>query len=752
MKHEKRGGNFRARHMRRLILLLQFSGLLNLCRAAEDFGDVSVSANALFTGNTYHGYAEMRVALENHSPTKSHRVTLIYPNHAYGSGNTISRLTRTVSLGPDAREEVPLLQPPLPVQGDGSIGVEVDGRNEGEIRAPNANNHCNPSYSGVEPTAAVLVSRSLDYDAVARIYQANNAGAFTAAKAVGPPDAGGSGYQANAWMPDTRVAGADNWLELDYAMPQLVNKIVVYRPRLAGGAGRLELLGVAGTKVASLPLTAGRNFSTGPGWQSEYSLPVTGVAVKKVRLDFDRSSPGMIAIDAVQISGPTGSQWASDASASSDNNANSAAYLPRHANEESIESLRAESPVSEWSGNWLAYSPFDAVVLSAADVAALTPAVFAALGDYVQAGGNLVVLGRRDLPVSWHAAQVEPLYDGAEFRMGFGNVLALGPENTASFKEPVRLRLREAARENARYYRNLPGDGGAANAVMAVVADLKIPVRGIVIIMLVFVVIIGPVNLYYLNRIKRRTWMLWTIPAISFVTTLLVFGYSLLREGITPDTRIAGLTVLDQTSHQAATIGGEAFYCPLTPSGGLHFELGTEATPLVSRGYGSGTAREVDWTQAQNFPRGWVSARVPAHFHLRKSETRRERIQVLNENGKLQVVNSLGAPIQSLWFADADLNLYQAGHVGAGEKGGLIPGKSPGSPQKQGAAGMLRDLGFAGSQHPLGDEAGKYLLQNSYVAVLDGNPFLENALAPAASAKRTRISCVVFGILEVENK
>ena len=127
MKHEKRGGNLRGRHMRKLFLLLQFSGLVCLCRAAEDFGDVSVSANAIYTGNTYHGYAEMRVALENHSPTKSHRVTLVYPNHAYGSGNTISRLTRTVSLGPDAREEVPLSQPPLPVQGDGAIGVEVDG-------------------------------------------------------------------------------------------------------------------------------------------------------------------------------------------------------------------------------------------------------------------------------------------------------------------------------------------------------------------------------------------------------------------------------------------------------------------------------------------------------------------------------------------------------------------------------------------------------------------------------------------------
>ena len=40
-----------------------------------------------------------------------------------------------------------------------------------------------------------------------------------------------------------------------------------------------------------------------------------------------------------------------------------------------------------------------------------------------------------------------------------------------------------------------------------------------------------------MSRLKRRTWLLWTIPAISFLTCLLVFAYSLLSEGITPDTR-----------------------------------------------------------------------------------------------------------------------------------------------------------------------------------------------------------------------
>jgi hypothetical protein len=90
-----------------------------------------------------------------------------------------------------------------------------------------------------------------------------------------------------------------------------------------------------------------------------------------------------IAIDAVEISGPGGSQWAADARASSDNSASAALSGPAAPPRRSTESLRAESPVSEWSENWLAYTPFDAMTLNAADLNSMPPAVLSAIGDYL---------------------------------------------------------------------------------------------------------------------------------------------------------------------------------------------------------------------------------------------------------------------------------------------------------------------------------------------------------------------------------
>ena len=712
--------------------------------AADQFGDISVSASSMYTGNTYHGYGEIGVTLENRSGTRSHTVTLSFPNNSWDNGNSIGNLRRTVTLQPDTRETVLLLQPPLPANGDSNIRVEVDGHHDGEVHAPNGNNHCT-YYGGRGDQATVFISRSLNYDAMERVFNANHGG-FTAAMATRTPDASGYGMQTTEWVPDTRQYGISNWLELDYATPQVINHIEIRGTQQLTDKGSVTLIGAGGTNIETILLASGPNRSTGSGWTKALNFSDTPVPVKTLRFDFGKAPPYGIAIDAVEITGGTNSQWASDARASSDNSASAGAM--GSGNENSTESLRAESPVAEWSENWLAYSAFDAIILSESDLRTMPPAVLTAVGDYLQAGGNVVLPGRKEMPAAWHPNAKTIFPDGTEFTVGFGRCFALNAEDPGTFNPATVQTLRDTVREAAQYWRALPDDASAANNVMPVVQNMKIPVRGIVIIMLVFVVVIGPVNIVYLARRNRRTWLLWTIPAISFVTTLVVFAYSLLREGITPDTRIAGLTVVDQVSHHNATIGAAAFYCPLTPSGGLNFEYETEATPLVRSGYGSGTSRDVDWTQSQHFSHGWVSARVPAHFHLRKSGVGRERIQVIHENGKREIINGLGAPVKSLWYADADMNIYQATDVEAGQKGGLIPSSQSSPAEDAGPNGLLRQIGYTTSPDKLPGIAAKYLKRNTYIAVLDGNPFIENGLGAAASPKRTKSSAVVFGILD----
>ena len=737
-------------------------------RGAEDIGDISVSAAAIYTGPTAHGYAEARVVLENNS-SKTHVVTLTTPNRSYSSGNCISRIARTVTLSPGVTVVVSLLQPPLPDNGDSLIRVLVDGRDEGTTRLPNANSHC--AYNRGSQVATAFISRSLDADGIQRMLNHNRT-LFSAAMATGQPNTWSGGGPTKVWMPDNTTSGQTNWLELGYDRPVSAYHLAIHYAQPPVSSGLVDLIGISGTNVGRLSLAAGSaSVSTfprpgmgggmrrmgamggmGTPWVQEFSFPTTSEPVKTVRINFGVAPPASIAITGVSLDNSSGEYFADTARASSENTAAApgmTAYGGRFGGDpDSIQCLRAESALSDWSDNWLAYTPFDAVVLAAGDLTAMPAPVATAIGDYLQAGGVVVILGATSLPAAWNpslATSQDPM-GGNEIEAGFGKGFAITATDPGRLSPATVHRLHEIISTGARYWASLPYDSGAANANLPVVENLKVPVRGITIIMLVFIIVVGPVNMFWLARKNRRTWMLWTIPAISLATTLVIFAYTLVREGITPTTRTAGLTILDQPGHHAATFGATGFYCPLTPSGGLRFDNETEATPLVSDEYGTGSPREVDWTQTQHFQRGWVTSRVPAHFHLRKSEVRRERLEWQKVAGGWQIINGLGAPIKSLWLADQDLHFFAAEDIPAGQSTIILPVRGPVAPGKRGANKLFHDLGYSGTQP--GPDVLYYLQPGTYIAVLDGNPFIENALGAAASAQRTRSTGVVYGILD----
>ncbi len=461
------------------------------------------------------------------------------------------------------------------------------------------------------------------------------------------------------------------------------------------------LIGISGTNLVRIPFS-GPAGNPPPGRRSgpvrplrELAFPLTSEPVKTVRIDFNSIYAGS-GIDAVELAGPSGSAWASGAHASSEAPRGGGTYSPYGSapsvpGSEPLAMIRSETSVSEWSDAWLSYSSFDAIVLNERDISAAPPAVLTALWRYAECGGNLVLLGGGAPPQPWHVSTRTTLEGGQCFDMGFGECYVFKNDTPSAASAADMKIVMDSVNSFARYWLALPDEAGA-NVSFPVVENSRIPVRGTVFIMLAFVLVIGPVNLFVCSRLKRRTWLLWTIPAISFATCLLVFAYSLLREGVTPDARIEGLTLLDQVNRRAATLGMTAFYCPLTPSQGLLFDFDTEATPLVEAsdhrfGRSTGTPRELDWSQGQHLQRGWAMARVPAHFLLRKSETRRERLQIENANGQLAVVNGLGASVRSLWLEDYSGKIYTGANIAGGQRENLSA-----SPQNSGAGGGTKTV------------------------------------------------------------
>lgn len=737
--------------------------------AAERFDDIVVSPQVFYQGQTFHGYVEMRYAVENTSPDRPRKVTLATPHQAHSwGGHTLRRVERTVTVSPGTTVNVTLWLPPLVMNGDNQVDVSVDGRYRGAIPRGGNNQHMQRhAHSGIPGgPRAVLVSRSLNSDDLDKAFRGGVSykgptGNYSAEQATGAPNvpARTGGMNQHAWTPDRVGMVGPEWLELDYKPARSGVKTLRIHKLGWDQAFRTVVLKAAdGTDLATVMVTnnANRNFTLSV---LELPLPALTNAIATVRLNVDSGrAGGQVSVDAVELSDGSTSTYATDARASS-TWATRMSHSPSSTTYQGPTVLRSELEASGWSESWLAFTAFDLVLLSRGDLAAMNAAQQNALRSYVEAGGGLMVLGLSELPKAWQSGAQNvfsyPRYGGwHRFAIGFGQMVFTGTGNITSLDRDQVNMARELARECGQVWQSMPNEG-SANSEFPVIEDARIPVRGIVFIMLAFILVVGPVNIFLCARANNRIAMLWTIPLISFVTCAVVFGYSLMSEGITPTTRTEAVTFLDQAAHRATTLARQAFYTPLTPGDGLRYSHDTEVTPLVDvNRYNGGSSRELELSQSQHLIRGWITARVPAHFALRKSETRRERLQVQRlPDGRVTVLNGLGADIQTLWFRDDKGRLFKGEGLKAGQNAALVSGAAVSVNSPANLAGLYQGSWVAAHEalHGPSDSPSapsNYLRPNSYVAVLGDTPFIETGLAKPG---KVRARQTIIGLLAPED-
>lgn len=750
-----------ARRLARLVLFAGIcAGLVSTARSAEQFDGISVSPQVFFQGQTFHGYVEMRFSVENQSPDRTRKVTLATPHTAHGWGNNVRRVERTVTVSPGSKVSVTLWQPPLLLNGDNLVEVFVDGRHRGNIPRGGNNQHMQRNHAAISGgPRSVLVSRSLNSDDLDKAFRGGvtakgPTGHFTAEQATGAPNVprGVGGMHQFAWTPD-RVSGGGDWLEVDFKPSRSGLKFLrIHKLGWDQAFKSIVLKGADGADLATLIVTnnATRTFTLSA---LQISLPALTNAIQTVRINVDASSAGgQVSVDAVELSDGSTSTYATDARASSTwatrmGGSSSSAY-------QGPTVLRSELEASGWSESWLAFTPFDLVVLSRTDLAAMTAAQQGALWSYVETGGALAVLGMTDLPKAWQSAVWQKpgsAWPGVfrQFYASFGQCLLTDSSTITALNRTQIDHMRNVARETGQVWNSMPTDGNANNE-FPVIENISIPVRGIVFIMLAFILVVGPINIFLCARANRRTAMLWTIPLISFITCAIVFGYSLVSEGITPSLRTEAVTVLDQAAHRATTLARQAFYAPLTPGDGLRYSHDTEVTPLVDvNRYNGGNSCELELSHSQHLVRGWITARVPAHFALRKSETRRERITMQKlPDGRVTVVNGLGADIQTLWLRDDKGRVFKGEGLKAGQNVALaLSAAIPQGSVVNNLAGLFQGS-WPVAQESLLNAPGNYLRPNTYLAVLADAPFIENGLGKPG---KSRVRQTLIGVLAPED-
>lgn len=413
--------------------------------------------------------------------------------------------------------------------------------------------------------------------------------------------------------------------------------------------------------------------------------------------------------------------------------------------------VRVEKDVAQWSTNWLAYTALDGIVLTPREMQAMPAAVADAIWSWTQAGGTLVVLGQVQLPQAWRQWSGEPPVDPRHriHNIGFGQCWQVEPDAFSQWNDVQWAALYDQIQTGGQPWNGHHYNIESANAVFPVVENLAIPVRTMLGVMVAFAVLVGPINLLVLGKIKRRIWLLWTTPTAALLLSGAVVATAVIAEGGDVHARTEVVTVLDQIDRRASTIGWIAFYSPFTPRGGAMFDTNTELNLLVERNHwnGEGRASDLDWTQGQHLAGGWIAARIPSHFQIRKSEMRRERLAISrDDDGNIHVVNGLGAAIDHLSVADEHGIVHEVKNVQPGARATLRS-----TNEKVVAHADVLSTEIYRRDWPRLLEVSRrppsYLLRpNTYFAQLDAAPFVE----PGIQATHRRDASIVYGLFAFE--
>jgi hypothetical protein len=384
-------------------------------------------------------------------------------------------------------------------------------------------------------------------------------------------------------------------------------------------------------------------------------------------------------------------------------------------------------PPARLPTNWLGYTSLRAVILAPPAWAQLSEPQKTALLTWTACGGDLVFV---DGDAATLVPNLPPIGPGPQAGVRgyfFGRIhtpaaASITASGLAAFLTSAeRLQDSNLARpaNGARDWGTMAGRGFR----LPIPGVEGIPARAYVGILLLFSIVIGPANYWFLRRRRLQVLLVLTAPLIAAVFIVLLAGYVVAGEGFGVRGRIASFTMLDQVRSQAVTRSSLSLYAAgMTPSGGLRVPRDVAVFPLGTEGSGVRERLVLDLTEAQRFAAGVIQARSPANVEQIAFRPARERLAFAREGADRSVVNGLGAAIEALIYRDGQTVYSLAGRLAPGARATLkagVPGASAIVPSSLPLTARFVHLVH---NQPAG----------SYLAVVDASPFVEPGVAGVA--------------------
>jgi len=357
------------------------------------------------------------------------------------------------------------------------------------------------------------------------------------------------------------------------------------------------------------------------------------------------------------------------------------------------------------SPSWQAYTSVDCVLL---DLGSEQPAPedLEALLAWCRSGGKLIVLGKttsyldadeRFGPLIEPRLRVQPsgehgsfIAHGLEaFRCGFGVLVA--PQYLASGPEPpegshaVEHQPTAFVADSTQFVPSWTRSSHwRTSRLSSALAELEefdnLPLRALMLLMIGFAILMGPVNFTWVKRMRKPLMILVTVPVIAVVTSVALLLYGVLSQGLDIKAIRRSWAFLDQRTGQGTTVEARHVFAGSAPGEGLRPGAGTLVYPGPDQwmgGFRDGRLFVQDLDDGRLMSGDFFPIREPVGQMIVTDRAVRLRLDVRLDGESVVVTNALGVEVQELLLRDplGDYH-YLDGRLGEGEERRLEAGGS----------------------------------------------------------------------------
>jgi len=202
----------------------------------------------------------------------------------------------------------------------------------------------------------------------------------------------------------------------------------------------------------------------------------------------------------------------------------------------------------------------------------------------------------------------------------------------------------------------------------------NIPV--LISLVILFALIVGPVNIFYFASTGNRHRLFWTTPLISIAASLLIAAFILFQDGIGGQGIRAALIYVMPDEHRQILIQRQT-----SRTGPLLGNAFQTADPVVMLQQTENDQTRVMKNNDTHFSGDWFSSRSIQTQKIQSVIPSRSEITLLNaaavqaQSDAPVVTSSFPAPLEELIYEDAKKRRWSARNVRPGEKVTLTPGQ-----------------------------------------------------------------------------